>query len=330
MIMYTLENVKVDIQGKQHFNHGGEGEVYRLSDGSVAKIRHRVGGGYNQVKDNLAEVKRYNIHSAVNSAIRHVPLKFRTQNGLDRTARLVDVKAAFVDTNDSVSVMEYVNGRSLDSISYVPGVYEAFQHYGIELDDHGENILTMFFDFGATPDYIVLETLGSISPEILKMLEKISEHERLKILEHIARVELLGATSNYPTVHREMTIEGDFGFYQPCTWRDVEIIFRHIRKTGERRLDRILQSLSEDDLQHLSGGGKDEYAFEFGLRALYQARDVFGGQFNPEQFDWKEGKTLQNYGIDPHIFHQFRLQTDRLKPEVDELKRLAGQPKTSI
>jgi hypothetical protein len=54
---------------------------------------------------------------------------------------------------------------------------------------------------------------------------------------------------------------------------------------------------------------------------LARVRTIFGDQFVPVPFDWNEGKNLENYGIDPGIFHRFRLNVDGLKPEIDELKK---------
>ena len=62
----SLEKVRNAIQTQEPIDGGCEGKIYAVGNGLVAKVRERVGAGYDQYRDNLGEHKRQAVHSAVN------------------------------------------------------------------------------------------------------------------------------------------------------------------------------------------------------------------------------------------------------------------------
>lgn len=60
-----------------------------------------------------------------------------------------------------------------------------------------------------------------------------------------------------------------------------------------------------------------------GIDSLIHARNIFGVQFEPQQFDWVEGSNLANYGITESVFHLFRCKVDALQKEITGLKQEA-------
>lgn len=329
---FTLDKIMKLIKGKKPFGSGKEGEVYKLTDGLVVKVRNRDASSVYQPENNLSEFERAAIHSAVNLLEKKIPIINECNENKPR-ARLLDVKAAFVHGKKSISVSEYVAGidgshRWFDSEE----LFNAFRLYGAVLDNYvGHNTKITTYNNKKNIrayDVIVLETIGLMCPEILKTLEKVEKEDRKPVLEHVARAHLLDATSLYPTPE-EMMVVPYIMFPLGCTWRDLDILYPYMDKIDKARKKKggdgiwLPDIVPRREYEKLSTVGRGCEGIDYARWAIGFARETFGEQFIPQRFDWEEGKTLENYSIDSGIFHEFRLYVDKLKPEIAEIKRHA-------
>jgi|GEM_PF-3908640 hypothetical protein len=300
---YTLEQVKAGIKHQTPFNQGTEGGVYRLGINLVVKVRKGVNHGGFIEKDPLAETKREITHRAINLIMDELPFM-----PSDWKVRPITIYQSFVDGEQSISIMPCAAGTQLsklwlfDSHHKVPNLEPGILEYGI-VPDHRDNILCDF----SIRQITILELIGGIFPEILRKIEKLNPMKRDEVLKDIARIYLLGGVCSYPTIQ----VHNLSGFAdERFSW------------VLGRRVFELDQTLNRDTSLYDQGHELD-WRNDVGMtkEELARVRTIFGDQFVPVPFDWNEGKNLENYGIDPGIFHRFRLNVDGLKPEIDELKK---------
>ncbi len=336
---YILQEVKKAIDGTEPIGSGMEGKVYRAEfdkdcawePGHAVKVRDYVWKGRNvgQAIDNRGEFFRHAMHSAVNAAS-NGKVKW---NG-NKSAYLVDILQCYIDGNRSISLMPHERGARM--ISMRPdanGMFQEFQKYGVCVDLNEDNVLerVCYTGCGGPPDleFAVLEVVGGLHPEMLKTLGTKDPKTRRDAMEHVARAHLFGVTMDCPTSTQGMIAPFESAFanrWYDMKWPEIMMISEatgHKRVTKDNKEDIFREYLRIMNIDSFGYSSMFEEWCTTGFSAILEARSFFGEQFVPVPFDWEDGTTLENYGIDPETFHEFRMEIDRQRPYVDSVNELS-------
>ncbi len=156
---------------------------------------------------------------------------------------------------------------------------------------------------------ITIIEIWALHPEIFKKLEQVELEKRTPFMEDIARTYLLGCFLGYPSI-QSWNAEGLSN--ERFSW----ILGQRVYERDPTLSDKTGYSDRFDQPQWLHDVGMTR-------QEIVRARSVFGEQFVPAPLDLDNGKNLSTYGIDPSIFHEFRVFVDKLHPEIKELYRSA-------
>jgi hypothetical protein len=127
--------------------------------------------------DPLAERKRRYIHNIINTAFAERGYLLKV-NGEDLRIKFIHIEQATTLPQTSISVMRNVSGYRGEDHEEISAIYQEIRQYGVEADFLGSN-LKWCEESGCL---VVLEALGEMHPEILKMVKTLSQ-ERKKIVD---------------------------------------------------------------------------------------------------------------------------------------------------